>query len=187
MCIRGRVLTLTSLDLGVTRTYTCDNQTEYEFTRLQGGDYVLSAALPDGQMFALPGGDSLFSDGTKASDELAQNVSEGLTAVIAPIGVMPATSLEVIAFHDSNFNGLADEGEPHTGQHRQRGPAPDGSCCRREGIDQDVALATELHGMDLSRTIGNLGDGTGAAITRGRAPAGDNTLSDKKERRLEKR
>ena len=108
----GLVLTLTSLDLGVTRTYTCDNQTEYEFTRLQGGDYVLSAALPDGQMFALPGGDSLFSDGTKASDELAQNVSEGLTAVIAPIGVMPATSLEVIAFHDSNFNGLADEGEP---------------------------------------------------------------------------
>lgn len=107
----GLVLTLVNPELGVTRTYTADNQTEYEFSRLQAGDYVLTASLPEGQMFTVPG-DSLFSDGYADKQELRQNVSEGLSAVIAPIGVMPSTSLEVIAFHDSNYNGLLDEGEP---------------------------------------------------------------------------
>ncbi len=107
----GLVLTLTNPELGVTRTYTADTQTEYEFGQLQAGDYVLTATLPDGQMFTLPGGDSLFHDGFKSQQEFKQSVSEGLTAVIAPIGVMPSTSLEVIAFHDSNYNGLLDAGE----------------------------------------------------------------------------
>jgi serine-aspartate repeat-containing protein C/D/E len=108
----GLVLTLTNPALGVTRTLTADTQTEYEFSQLQAGDYVLTATLPEGQMFTLPGGDSLFSDGFALQQEVRQNVAEGLTAVLAPIGVMPVTSLEVIAFHDTNFNGVRDEGEP---------------------------------------------------------------------------
>ena len=108
----GLVLTLTNPALGVTRTITADTQTEYEFALLQSGDYVLTAALPEGQMFTIPGGDSLFSDGFAVTQELRQAVTEGLTTVVAPIGVMPVTSLEVIAFHDTNYNGRLDEGEP---------------------------------------------------------------------------
>ncbi len=107
----GLVLTLTNPALGVTRTITADTQTEYEFSLLQAGDYVLTATLPEGQMFTLPGGDSLFNDGFALTQELRQAVTEGLTTVVAPIGVMPVTSLEVIAFHDSNYNGVRDEGE----------------------------------------------------------------------------
>ena len=108
----GLVLTLTNPELGVTRTLTVDNQNEYEFNLLQAGSYVLSAALPDGQMFTLPGGDSLFTSAYKTSQDHQQTVAEGGTATVKPIGVMPATSLEVVAFHDSNYNGMPDEGEP---------------------------------------------------------------------------
>ncbi|MDD4080919.1 MAG: SdrD B-like domain-containing protein [Eubacteriales bacterium] len=107
----GLILTLTSLDFGVIRTLTADSQTAYEFAQLQAGSYVLSATVPDGQMFTLPGGDSLFTDGYKSQQDTPLTVAEGVASQVEPIGVMPSTSLEVIAFHDSNYNGVLDEGE----------------------------------------------------------------------------
>ena len=107
----GLVLTLESLDFGVIRTQTADSQNAFVFDQLQAGSYRLSATLPEGQMFALPGGDSLFTDGYKNQQEIQLTVQEGLITQVEPIGVMPATSLEVIAFHDSNYNGILDEGE----------------------------------------------------------------------------
>ena len=107
----GLVLTLESLDFGVIRTLEAGSHAEYEFNQLQAGNYVLSATLPEGQMFALPGGDSLFTDGYKDRQDTRLTVSEGVTTQMEPIGIMPSASLEIIAFHDSNFNGFLDEGE----------------------------------------------------------------------------
>lgn len=107
----GAAVTLTHRTLGVTRTATSGTDGAYAFANLQEGEYLLTVTVPEGHMFTLPG-DSLFSDGYKLSGNTTLTVAIRQTATVQAVGVMPATSLVVSAFHDQNVNGIKDEGEP---------------------------------------------------------------------------
>jgi protocatechuate 3,4-dioxygenase beta subunit len=102
---------LESPSMNIVRTAAPSPDGTYAFTRVQPGAYQLSVRLPDNAMFTLPGGDSLFTD---ASFVQATDVSVTMenTTQIQAIGVMPVTSLLLNAFHDMDFNGVKDEGDP---------------------------------------------------------------------------
>ncbi|NLX83138.1 MAG: hypothetical protein GXZ04_04905 [Clostridiales bacterium] len=108
----GILITLTHLEMNVTRTITTTQDAEFSFEYLQAGEYSIQADLPEGIMFALPGSPSLFTDGFTANQSMKLNVREDGATQLEPIGVMPASSVMVSAVHDSNVNGLMDEGEP---------------------------------------------------------------------------
>lgn len=107
----GLTVELTHTELHVTRTAITDATGAYAFHMLQPGSYQLKAIVPDGSMFTVPG-DSLFSDGFVSEASADVQVVLKQATQVKPIGVMPATSLTVQAFHDTNANGLLDEGEP---------------------------------------------------------------------------
>lgn len=109
---QGMILTLTHLSMDVTKTMTTTQDAPFLFENLQAGEYSLTAELPDGVMFALPGSPSVFHDGYAQSQTVNIQVLEDRPAVLSPIGVMPASSIRLTAFLDSNVNGLLDEGEP---------------------------------------------------------------------------
>lgn len=108
----GIKLTLTHLGLGITRELVTGQEADFSFEYLQAGEYSIRAELPDSLMFALPGSPSIFTDGYAATQEMKVQVLEDGTAKLQPIGVMPASSVTVVAFHDSNVDGLPQEGEP---------------------------------------------------------------------------
>lgn len=108
----GIVLTLTHLEMNVTRTITTTQDAEFSFEHLQAGEYSIQTDLPEGVMFALPGSPSLFTDGYASSQSMKLTVREDGATQLEPIGVMPASSVIVHTFHDSNVNGLPEEGEP---------------------------------------------------------------------------
>lgn len=108
----GILLTLTHLGMGVSRTLTTTQDEAFTFTHLQAGEYSIKAALPEGFMFALPSSPSVFTAGYSDNEAVNIQVSEGQATVLEPIGVMPASGIKLVAFHDSNVDGLADEGEP---------------------------------------------------------------------------
>lgn len=108
----GLTLTLTHQSMGVTRTITTNENPDFRFEYLQAGEYSLSAELPEGVMFALPSSPSVFNDGYAQAQSVNIQVLEDKPATLAPIGVMPASSIRLFAFLDSNVNGLMDEAEP---------------------------------------------------------------------------
>lgn len=108
----GLVLTLTHLGMDVTRTITTTEEAGFTFEYLQAGEYSLTAELPEGVMFALPGSQSVFHDGYAQTQSVNIQVTEDQPATLSPIGVMPASSIRLFAFLDSNVNGLLDESEP---------------------------------------------------------------------------
>ena len=108
----GIELTLTHQALGVSRTLVTTAAPEYSFNFLQAGEYTLTATLPDGAMFVPDGSPSLFHDGFSGSQSAPVQVREGEDTRPEPIGVMPASGVQVVAFHDGNVNGVRDEGEP---------------------------------------------------------------------------
>jgi len=108
----GVLITLTHLDMGVTRTLNTTENAEFLFEHLQAGEYGIQADLPEGVMFAQSGSPSVFSDGYSASQAMKLHVREDGATLMDPIGVMPASSVLVTAFLDSNINGQLDEGEP---------------------------------------------------------------------------
>ena len=108
----GILLTLTHLSLGVTRTQLTTQSAEFTFEYLQAGEYSIKAELPDGIMFALPGSPSVFQNGYDSGQSMNLQVRDDGFTALEPIGVMPASSVTVVAFHDVNVNGLPDEGEP---------------------------------------------------------------------------
>lgn len=97
--------------LGLVRESVTGADGGYLFERLEEGTYRLEAALPEGVMFTLPG-ESLFSDGFSASASESIQVTLGKTTSIAPIGTLPASSVTVSAFNDSDGNGVKDDSEP---------------------------------------------------------------------------
>lgn len=108
----GILLTLTHQALGVVRELTSGDSAEFAFEYLQAGEYFLKADLPQGVMFGLPGSPSLFQDGYTGSQEISLRVYEDGASQVEPIGIMPASGIRVAAFHDSNVNGVWDDGEP---------------------------------------------------------------------------
>lgn len=110
--LAGVELTLTHQALGVSRTVVTDAEPVYSFRHLQAGAYTLTAKLPDGAMFVPDGSPSLFHDGFSDSQSTQVQIREGEDAQAEPIGVMPASGVKVVAFHDANVNGVWDDGEP---------------------------------------------------------------------------
>ncbi len=108
----GIEITLAHVGLGVSRTIVTDETAGFSFDHLQPGTYRFSAALPDGVMFAPEGSPSLFTEGFTDSQSAEIEITEGLVTALDPVGVMPASGITVIAFHDTNVNGMPDEGEP---------------------------------------------------------------------------
>ncbi len=97
---------------GVDRKVSSDENGVYHFDRLAEGEYALTVTLPDGVMFTLPGGESLFTDGYMLTQSTTVSVVKNATAAVQKIGAMPATALEITVYNDLNANGLRDEGEP---------------------------------------------------------------------------
>ena len=109
--VAGTVINLRHQSMDISHQTTSDTQGNYSFTSLHAGTYALSTVLPDGQMFTIAGGHSLFSPDESRSASAQITVAAEQTLPIKPIGVIPNTSLAVLAFHDSNVNGLLDAGE----------------------------------------------------------------------------
>lgn len=109
--VAGVVLDLKHQTLAVSHQATSDAQGNYSFTSLHAGAYTLSTTLSDQLMFTISGGSSLFSLDDSRSASAQINVAVEQTLPIKPIGVIPNTSLAVLAFHDSNVNGQLDVGE----------------------------------------------------------------------------
>ena len=65
-------------------------------------------------MFALPGSPSVFQDGYADSQSLTVYVREDGETTLDPIGVMPASSITVLAYHDSTQTGCARKMNPPT-------------------------------------------------------------------------
>lgn len=106
----GVKIQLSSPEKGVDRSMITGKDGAYAFDKLQAGTYRLTAELPENAMFTLPG-DSLLS-GSKQTDSADISISLGQTTNVKPIGISPLTSLEFLAFHDQNANGIRDDGEP---------------------------------------------------------------------------
>lgn len=107
----GAMVTLTHAVLDVSHTASSGADGTYAFDNLREGEYRLTLTVPEGHMFTLPG-DSLFSDGYTLSGSTTLHVAIRKTSSVQSVGVIPATSLLVRAFHDQNVNGMKGEGEP---------------------------------------------------------------------------
>lgn len=108
----GLVLTLVHRSMGVERNAVTAADGSFSFPTLQPGEYELTASLPDTMMFTVEGGDSIFGADDSRTQTAKVRVQAEKTSDFGRIGVIPNTSLEVLAFHDSNVNGQQDEGEP---------------------------------------------------------------------------
>lgn len=106
----GANLLLRNNETSSERSMVTDAGGAYLFERLKEGSYTLTVELPAGSMFTIAG-DSIISVGDSLSGDTEFSVELGKTTDIKPIGVMPATSLTVRAFHDQNVDGLFTEGE----------------------------------------------------------------------------
>lgn len=105
-------LILKHQSMGVERTVLSSPDGGFVFPTLQPGDYTLTANLPDHLMFTVSDGDSIFSIDDSRSQSKTVTVLAEKRADFGNIGVIPNTSLQVQAFHDSNVNGFQDVGEP---------------------------------------------------------------------------
>ena len=101
-------------------TYSCvtDSTGLYEFTQLKPGSYTLKVTLPDGYIFtckAASGTSSLFTDEGESFGKDNYNLNDPQMLTGQNIGAVPAASLTMRCFVDSNHNGLWDEGESACG------------------------------------------------------------------------
>ena len=104
------VVSLHSPSLDLTRTTRPDADGQYAFLGLQPGDYQLGVQLPDGMVFTYPGHSLITEIG--AYGETDAHVEIEQTTVLGPIGAMPAASLCLNLYLDTNENGQWDAGEP---------------------------------------------------------------------------
>jgi protocatechuate 3,4-dioxygenase beta subunit len=114
--VAGIHLTLTSVKSGKIYEFTTDETGEYRFALLRNGTYLFAAELPEGYLFARysrTGGNDrsvLTTEGTASEREFV--VSEGLDVTDMNVGVISKAAVTGIAFLDTNYNGVYDEGEP---------------------------------------------------------------------------
>lgn len=110
--VSGVSVTLQHQTMGVERIGVSDEKGQVSFPLLQPGDYTLTATLDQSRMFTVSGGDSLFSSDDSRSESRTVRVAAQQESDFGRIGVIRNTSLSLKAFHDSNVNGLAEDGEP---------------------------------------------------------------------------
>jgi protocatechuate 3,4-dioxygenase beta subunit len=112
----GVTLRLTGQKTGNVYEIITDDAGDFRFTLLRNDTYVFTSELPQGYLFARysrTGGDnrSVFTvEGTTASREYAVSGAQDVTD--KNVGVIPEAGLSGIAFLDTNYNGVYDEGEP---------------------------------------------------------------------------
>ena len=109
-------LQLTGIRTGNTYEYTTDDSGAYSFTLLRDDAYNFSADIPDGMLFARytqTGGDlrSVFTtEGTSAARQFV--VSDAENVASKNVGIIRKATVSGLAFLDTNYNGVYDEGEP---------------------------------------------------------------------------
>ena len=108
----GATVRLHSDAAGVDRETVTGEDGRYRFGGLLAGEYELSVTLPDGSMFTLPGGDSLFTQSYDSTDSCLVTVETMTEASVQAVGVIPATSLRVQIYNDLNVNGSMEPDEP---------------------------------------------------------------------------
>ena len=109
--LAGIQLTLENAEHGVHRNLVTSDEPAFTFDYLLAGTYSLTASLPDGVMFT-PAGLGLFDAGHAGEQTIQVLVQEDVTAVLDPLGLMPASGVTLVAFQDSKVNGQPEEGEP---------------------------------------------------------------------------
>lgn len=114
--VPGVQLTLSGTRTGNTYQLTTDETGAYRFALLRNDAYNLTATLPDGLLFARytqTGGDSrsvFTADGSAATRQFV--VADAQDVADKNVGVIQKAALTGIAFLDTNYNGVYDEGEP---------------------------------------------------------------------------
>ncbi len=109
-------LTLTAVRTGATQTLTTDETGAYRFTQLRDGLYNFTAVIPDGMLFARysqTGGNlrSVFTtEGTTSTRQFVVADAEDVDSM--NVGVVQTAGLSGLAYLDSNYNGVFDNGEP---------------------------------------------------------------------------
>lgn len=107
----GVNITMISEDGSLTRTAKTDESGNYTFNHLQPGNYTVRVTAPEGYMFTKEGGDSWLTEGYSDTDEGKATVKAEKTILIPDVGLMQATSLNMIFYRDSNGNGAFDADE----------------------------------------------------------------------------
>lgn len=99
---------------GVERQITTDETGLYNFQRLPGDKYTVTADLPEGMLYARysPEGGDLRSIFTGENLQRVFTVKSGVSTVSKNVGVIQRGAMVGVAFLDLNYNGLYDEGEP---------------------------------------------------------------------------
>ena len=99
---------------GTERQITTDETGLYNFLRLPGDKYTVTADLPEGMLYARysPEGGDLRSIFTGENLQRVFTVKSGASTVSKNVGVIQRGAMVGLAFLDLNYNGLLDEGEP---------------------------------------------------------------------------
>ena len=109
-------LSLSGVKSGNEFTLTTDETGVFRFALLRNDTYNFSAEIPEGMLFARytqTGGDSrsvFTADGTTATRQFVVTDAQAVTD--KNVGIIQKATLSGIAFLDSNYNGVYDEGEP---------------------------------------------------------------------------
>lgn len=110
----GITLHIAGKNSGITRSFITDETGLYSFDLLPDDNYTITADLPEGMLFARysnTGGDlrSIFSGSTVSRNFPVRNAAN---VTGKHIGVVQNGVIRGVAFMDSNYNGVYDEGEP---------------------------------------------------------------------------
>lgn len=99
---------------GTERAITTDETGLYNFERLPGDKYTVTADLPEGMLYARysPEGGDLRSIFTGENLQRVFTVKSGASTVSKNVGVIQRGAMVGLAFLDLNYNGVPDEGEP---------------------------------------------------------------------------
>ncbi len=114
MGVAGVTVYLKGERTGTERAITTDETGLYNFQRLPGDKYTVTADLPEGMLYARysPEGGDLRSIFTGENLQRVFTVKSGVSTVSKNVGVIQRGAMVGLAFLDLNYNGLHDEGEP---------------------------------------------------------------------------
>lgn len=107
--LKGVQVRLTGTEINLVRDAVTDEEGRYAFDRLLPGEYSLRVTAPEGKMFAA--GDSWFTADDSDTDDGNFTVVAEQNVALQAVGLMDATSLQVVFYLDENANGMKDAQE----------------------------------------------------------------------------